>query len=93
MRPHQLPGGLGGGGHQRGHGADAERHEHEGTVGAGHLAQRLVRQVAKARASRRYGGAGCRSAAAAMDPVAAGVPPPTWRACSSPGELAEEDED
>ena len=45
--PHHLPGSLGGGDHQRGHGAEAEHHE--GPVGSGHLAQRPVRQVAEAR--------------------------------------------
>lgn len=47
VRPHHLPGGLGGGDHQRGHGAEAEHHERP--VGSGHLAQRPVGQVAEAR--------------------------------------------
>jgi len=45
--PHHLPGSLRGGDHQRGQFPEAEHHE--GPVGAGHLAQRPVREVAEAR--------------------------------------------
>jgi len=44
VRPHHLPGGLGGGDHQRRNGAEAEQHERP--VRRGQLAQCLVRQQA-----------------------------------------------
>ncbi|VAI43028.1 unnamed protein product [Triticum turgidum subsp. durum] len=47
VRLEDLPGGLGGGDDQRGHGAEAEQHDR--AVPAGELTQRPVRQVAVAR--------------------------------------------